>query len=215
MSLFDRFKKQKSANPANVMYELLFCDNIDLYAQNNQQPQDYPWNILFSSNPSENDLQTIINDESLESRIKLLVYHKLRAAGHTITNKELLGVIVEVGMDGGLDVLASYKDGRARFISYSGRMIIWETTDATSNQLTEKLFAESEKIVAKIGPWNNPRRPHPSTGMARISFLVSDGLYFGEAPMNTLFADPLASGALMNATSLMQYITEKDLSSVG
>jgi hypothetical protein len=32
--------------------------------------------------------------------------------------------------------------------------------------------------------------------------------------MNALFADPLASGALMSATALMQYITEKDLSAV-
>ena len=58
-------------------------------------------------------------------------------------------------------------------------MIIWETTDATSNELTNQLFAESEKIVKQIGPWDKPRRPHPAKGNARISFLVSDGLYFG------------------------------------
>jgi hypothetical protein len=43
--------------------------------------------------------------------------------------------------------------------------------------------------------------------MARISFLVADGLYFGEAPLNNLFNDPLAAPALQAATALMQFLT--------
>lgn len=214
MSLFDRFKKTPQAAPVNTMYELLFCDDLSHYQQNNQQPQTYPWNILLAENSSADELQSIIDDATFETRVKILAYNKLRTNGNIITKRELLGVIVEVGMDEGLDVLASFSDGTARFISYSGKMIIWETTDATSNELTAKLFAESVKIINQIGPWDKPRRPQPAKGMARISFLVSDGLYFGEAPINTLFADPLASGALMSATSLMQYITEKAVNTV-
>ena len=37
----------------------------------------------------------------------------------------VLGVIVEVGLDEGLDVLASYQDGTARYINYTGKMILW------------------------------------------------------------------------------------------
>jgi len=45
----------------------------------------------------------------------------------------------------------------------------------------------------------------------RISFLVSDGLYFGEGPINDLFKDQLAAPALLATTRLMQYLTEKVL----
>jgi hypothetical protein len=211
MGLFDRFKKapQVATNSFNMIYELLFCDNIDLYKLQNQHPGVYPWNILFAENSSNTELQKIIDDTGLETRAKILAYNKLRTSGQIIDKKELLGVIVEVGMDEGLDVLASFKDGTARYLNHSGSMIIWETTDATSNELTNKLFADSLKVVQQIGPWDKPRCPQPPGGNARISFLVSDGLYFGEAPLDTLFSDPLAAHALQAATALMQYITER------
>lgn len=210
MGLFDRFKKvpqQTAANSLNLVYELLFCDNTDLYKLHNQQPGAYPWNILLAENNSSNELQEIIDDTSLETRVKILAYNKLRAAGVPIDKKDLLAVIVEVGMDEGLDVLASFQDGTARYLNHSGNMIIWETTTADSNDLTKRLFDESSKVVQQIGPWDKARRPQPAKGNARISFLVSDGLYFGEAPLNTLFSDPLAAHALQAATALMQYLT--------
>lgn len=212
MGLFDRFKKpaqQSNTNSFNLVYELLFCDNIALYKLHNQQPGVYPWNILLDDNSNSAALQQIINDTGLETRAKILAYNKLRTAGNATDKKELMAVIVEVGMDEGLDVLASFKDGTARYLNHSGNMIIWETTDVTSNELINQLFAESEKIVTQIGPWDKPRRPQPVKGNARISFLVSDGLYFGEAPLNILFNDPLAAHALQSATALMQYLTQR------
>jgi hypothetical protein len=123
----------------------------------------------------------------------------------------LLAVIVEIGLPQGLDVLASFKDGSARYINQTEKILVWETKDENSNILTSKLFAESANVVKQIGPWLEPRRPHPSKGNVRITFLVSDGLYFGEGPMNVLFNDPLASPALTAATELMKYLTEKSL----
>lgn len=210
MGFLDRFKKAPqptAANPVNLIYELLFCDNIALYKSHNQNPVVYPWNILLAESNNNSELQQIIDDTNLETRAKILAYHKLRTAGVSIDKKELMAVIVEVGMDAGLDVLASFKDGTARYLNHSGNMIIWDTVTADSNELIRQLFDEGLKIVQQIGPWDKARRPQPTSGNARISFLVSDGLYFGEAPINTLFNDPLAARALQAATSLMQYLT--------
>ncbi len=197
----------------NLIYNLLFCDDIELYKKNTKQPAVYPWNILFSVNINVSGLQKIIGDAATETRHKILAYRMLATAGYEIENKDLLGVIVEVGLDGGLDVVASYSDGSARYINQTGKMIIWETLDATSISLTKDLFEKSAAIVARIGPWEAPRKPFPAKGMVRISFLVSDGLYFGEAPANVLFNDPLAKPALLSAAALMQFLTEKVLSS--
>jgi hypothetical protein len=226
MGLFSFFKKtsapikavqNSSDNPykdsaTNFIYNLLFCDNLDLYKANSQPPYSYPFDILFSETSSVTDLQKLIDDTTTEPRIKVLAYNKQLASGHKPNKKELLAVIVEVGLDEGLDVLASFKNGTARYINQTGKILVWETTtDAKANQLTNDLFSKSMHIVNQIGPWDKPGKLHPAKGNTRITFLVSDGLYFGEAPTNTLFDDKTANPTLMVATMLMQYLTEKSL----
>lgn len=213
MGLFDRFKKTQqhhAAGTVNIMYELLFGDNTALYQMNQSQNGEYPWNILFAEKKIADELQKIIDDDQLETRIKMLAYSQLRSAGIAIDKKELLAVIVEVGLEQGNDVLASFKDGRARYINQSGRIIIWEAPDNISDKLVKKLFEQSMEIVSKIGPWDKQRLSPPRQGNARISFILSDGLYFGEGAINTLFNDPLAAPALQTATELMQFLISKD-----
>ena len=197
---------------ANYLYNLLFCDNLELYKENTEEPFTYPFNILFSENSSAAELQKIIDDPKSDPRIKVLAYNKLIASGINPSKKELLAVIVEVGLDNGLDVLASFNNGTARYINHTGKILIWETiADEKANEITNLLFENSQNIVNQIGVWDKARRPQPTKGNLRITFLVSDGLYFGEGPINVLFSDPLASPALITATELMKYLTEKSL----
>lgn len=196
----------------NAIYELLFGDNPDQYKGSMPEPFQYPWTVLLADTVYATDLQKVAADPDVESRAKILAYNRLRTSGQRIAKRELLAVIIEVGLDDGLDVLASFQDGTARYINHSEKLIIWETVDAQSNQLTNKLFQDSIAIVSKIGPWNGARRPYPEEGNVRISFLVSNGLYFGEGPINVLFNDALARPALQSATELMQFLTEKVIS---
>jgi hypothetical protein len=194
----------------NFIYNLLFCDEPDMFRFNLPDPYPYPYNILFSEEDVTAELQKIIDDTTADPRIKLLVYRKQQAAGHAPAKKELLAVIVEVSLEEGPDVLASFSNGTARYINHSEKVVVWESvSDATVNELTAQLFDQSRKIVDQIGPWEEARRPFPPMGNTRITFLVSDGLYFGEAPTGVLFGDPLASEALGTATQLLQYLTEK------
>ena len=228
MGLFGLFKKTSapkqaaqaaSDNPyrdsaTNLIYNLLFCDSLDLYKANTQPPYSYPFDILFSETSTPTDLQRIIDDTNGDPRIKVLAYNKLFASGHKPSKKELLAVIVEVSLDEGLDVLASFGNGAARYINQTGKILVWETTtDTRANELMKDLFSISQQIINQIGPWDKPRKPHPTKGNTRITFLVSDGLYFGEASTNVLFSDQLASPALTKATQLMQYLTETSLKS--
>lgn len=200
-------------NSANLIYNLFFCDNIDLYKNNLKPPYTYPFNILFSETSSISDLQKIIDDKSSDTRLKALSYNRQHAKGHKPSIKELLAVIVEVGLDNGLDVLASFNDGTARYINQTGKILVWDVTDEKSNRLTKDLFLKSQNIIDQIGSWDKPRLPAPKTGNVRITFLVSDGLYFGEGPIDVLFNDRMASPALTSATFLMKYVTEESLES--
>jgi hypothetical protein len=217
MGLFSFFKK--SSDPykdigTNLIYNLLFCDDLELYKANHQPPITYPFDVLFSETSSVADLQRIIDDRDADPRVRILAYNRQLSKGHKAEKKELLAVIVEVGLTDGLDVLASFDNGTARYINQTGKMLIWETTtDGEGNRLTKDLFTKSKDIIKQIGPWDQPRRAHPGKGTVRITFLVSDGLYFGEGPIDILFNDALASPALTSATELMKYLTEKSLTS--
>jgi len=223
MGLFSFFKNTPSQIQAfvidpykdsttNLIYNLLFCDNLNLFKEKTQKPYTYPFDILFSDSSSIAEFQKIIDDKNSDPRVKILAYNRQLALGHKPTKKQLLAVIVEVGLDNGLDVLASFNNGTARYINQTGKILVWETTDdKAANKITNELFVNSQNIVNQIGAWNKPRRPNPTKGNVRITFLVSDGLYFGEGPMDILFNDPMASPALMKATELMQYLTQKSL----
>lgn len=212
MGLFGIFKKKPKPyndQSTNLIYELLFCDDINLYKDHGTQTESYPWNILFSDAAIAASLERILADPDMSSRLKILTYNKLRTIGHVIDKKVLLGVIVEIGLEGGLDVLASFNDGTARYINQTGKIIIWETVDEILNTLLDKIFEDSYNIITKIGPWDQPRKPNPDKGIVRITFLVSDGLYFGEGPTDILFNDAMAGPALSSAAQVLKYLVEK------
>lgn len=191
----------------NNIYDMLFCDKIELY-KNEQTQEKYPWSILFEKELSVEALEKISQDLTLESRPKILAYNKLFKGEVKPSTKELLGIIIEVHLEDGLDVLAAYKDGTARYINHSESLIVWDTKTEQSNQLIKNLFAEGEQVIQKIGPWEDPRLPCPPPGDVRLTFLVSDGLYFGQGPIDVLFNDPMGAPTLQVATMLMQYLTE-------
>lgn len=191
------------------IYNLLFCDQPELFRPSNGQANTYPWNVLFAASPDSDALQNLAEDADAESRTRLLAYTMLMNTGIKPQRRELLGVVIEVGLEEGLDVLAAYDDGTARYINQSGAMVIWEAPTSASNALLDRLFAESEVVVSKIGPWNKPRLSQPANGDVRLNFLVSDGLYFGQGPFNALANDPMGGPVIDAATKLMAFLTDQ------
>src|SRR5882762_9430198 len=92
MGLFSFLKKspptqqQVSSGPykdsaTNLIYNLLFCDNPDLYKDNTKPPYTYPFDILFSETSIISDLQKVIDDTTSDPRVKVLAYNKQLASG--------------------------------------------------------------------------------------------------------------------------------------
>jgi hypothetical protein len=63
--------------------------------------------------------------------------------------------------------------------------------------------------VEKIGPWDKKRLAYPPKDTVRLTFLVSDGLYFGQAPSEVFFNDPMAGPVLKSAFQLMVYLMDQ------
>ncbi len=200
------------ASSINEIYNLLFCDSVAAYREQfTGDLHSYPWSVLFDDRGSDSDLQKVLDDESLETRYRLLAAYLLRQHGQNSPRKQLLGIVIEVDMGDGLDTLAVYQDGSARYINYSEKMIVWDAETERSRQLSSNLFQAAQLVVDRIGPWDGERLPPPKNGNARMTFLVTDGLYFGEGPQDALAKDGLAGPIMQDAALLMNYLINTSL----
>jgi len=151
-------------------------------------------------------LRRVLSMRNLESRHYLQAWHFLRGLGVQPTKaeaKHVYGVVVEVALPEGLDIVAAYADGSARYFNYSGAAVIWEKPDDSLKGQIQSLLQAGQKTANKIGPWLKERPPAPATGESRITMLTPSGLHFGQAPMDVLAADPLAKPVFDAATQLM------------
>src|SRR4051812_14581302 len=107
MGLFSFLKKLSSTtdpykdSATNLVYNLLFCDNIELFKNNTQPPYTYPFDILFSETSTIADFQKIIDEKNSDPRLRALAYNRQLLKGNKPEKKELLGVIIEVGLEDG------------------------------------------------------------------------------------------------------------------
>jgi hypothetical protein len=195
------------ATPAtDALYNGLFCDDLEalLPPEDGMPPA---WAITLTGGPAfAGALRRLANDPAGDARVRALAFRELQAQGHTVAARQLLGVVVEVPLDSGLDTLAAYADGSVRFIHGSGRMTLVEGPNEGLQPIVQRLLAASQTVVNCIGPSDQPRRPAPQRNV-RMSFIVSDGLYFGEGPMQTLMADGMAGPVLQTAVELLNEIT--------
>ena len=161
-------------------------------------------------------LEAVLGTPGLESRHHLQAWHALRALGvqpPAERAKHLHGVVVEVHLPEGLDVLAAYEDGSARYLNHAGGATVWDRPDASMDARVEALLAAGRSVVAAIGPWEGARPPPPSKGHARLCFLTPSGLHFGQGPLDVLSREPLAAPVVAAATELMRALVEATLSS--
>jgi hypothetical protein len=127
----------------------------------------------------------------------------LRTAGEKVPFKKLLGVIIEVPQQQGLDVLAAFSEGGVRYLNKSGKVAIFDGKGNPVEGLAKELVSVSQPVINQIDPWKKHRLSPPKDGNVRITFLVSDGLYFSEGSFVTLQQDRMAGPILAKATQLL------------
>ncbi len=155
-------------------------------------------------------LEEIAERRDIKSQNRLQAWKFLREAGArppSHLERDVLGVVVEVGMDSGHDLLAVYADKAAHYYNYSGAGVVWERPDASLDKLMDAVLNAARTIVREIGPWNGARRSPPPKGYVRLNILTPSGLYFGEGPFDDLDRDPRARPLIQAALNLMRQLT--------
>lgn len=187
----------------NFLYNLLFCDNISLFKNEKSMQGDGPYPTLLAEKPDLKAIQEIAQNDSNEGRVRAVAFNRLRATGQKVPAKVLLGVIVEIPQPQGLDVIAAFSDGGVRYLNQSGKVAIFEGHGNPVEAEARQLLAVSQPVVDRTGPWDKPRLPPPQSGKVRMTFLVSDGLYFGEGPFEALQKAPMGGPVLGKAAQLL------------
>jgi hypothetical protein len=157
-------------------------------------------------------LQRILAMPDLESRHYLQAWHHLRSVGvqpSAEDGKRVYGVVVEVSLEQGLDIVAAYADLSARYFNYSGSSVIWDRPNPSLDEAVQRLLEAGRAVVKRIGPWEEARPPAPKKGDARISFLTPSGLHFGQAKLEQLSRDPLGGPVIARAIQLMKALIAK------
>jgi hypothetical protein len=191
----------------NALYDLLFCDHIDLNRPDVATTVLPEWLLNFPS-LSESEQLLLAKNTDLPSRWRILAHRHLQGHAHA-SDSPLLGIILELHHEDGLDILAVYEDLSARLLHHSGKILIVESAPlATWKNSVEQLFSAGESVLPYIGPWEDARKPPPGKGMGRISFLKGHQLYFGEGPIAALYNDAMAGPVLQSGEFILASIIE-------
>lgn len=213
--MFNLFKKKEQ--PITVRDTLFGDMTIEQWAKEENQTE--PWVSFFQAKQflDKKDkksaidlLQKITEMPNLESRHYVQAWHFLRGLGiNPPANKAKIvyGVIVEVGLEKGTDILAAYTDYTARYINFSGAMVIWEKPNNSLDNEIKAVLEAGQMVANKIGPWEQARPPVPQNHNVRLNMLTPSGLHFGYGGFQTLYNDPMGKALIDPATKLMQSLT--------
>lgn len=143
-----------------------------------------------------------------DSRMRLWSWTALRGLGEApdgAAAATVEGVIVEVEVGKGVDTLAAYRDGKARYLLHSGAKVIWDAPDQRLGPAVAATIAAADRIATDLPAGRLAGEPGP--GQARITLLTASGPRAVEEPLADIGKDPSPRAPLFGeATTLLEQI---------
>jgi hypothetical protein len=155
--------------------------------------------------------QHIIATPNLESRHYVQAWKFLRAHGVNPPpeqTRQILGVVLEMGMASGLEILSVYADYTARYYNQVKVAAIWERPDTSLDKLIGDLFNAALVPMARMGVFTGPMPPPPTLNVGRLNILTPAGLLFAQAPILTLEANPEIRPVMLLGIELIRAFTK-------
>jgi hypothetical protein len=141
-------------------------------------------------------------DTTRESRIRLWAWTALRGlevAPPDDVARSVEGVIAEVDGGHGVETLAAYADGTARYLLASGAKVIWDAPDDRLAKTIGAVIAAGHRSLGATEPGRRPGEPGP--GMARLTLLTPAGARASEEPLAEAAAESSPRAALFAAVT--------------
>jgi len=194
--------------PDPALYEPLFCDRPSLYAvAPGQAPA--PWQLrLGGPDNTPAGVRAVAEDVNMDSRVRALAYAWLRERQHPVPAGEVLGVVIEVEVAGGLDVLAVYADGHVRYLNHGGRAVVLDALTPALREAWHTLMAAVPAASATARPWPRRGAGVPGAAEVRLAFVRSDGLHKREGRFDALQREPATGPLLLGASQLLAHTVQ-------
>lgn len=124
-----------------------------------------------------------------------------KPAETTSGERPVRAVILEVNLDGGVDVLAVFASGRARFLNHNGDISMWEGGDGPSARLIAELLELAIPIAQSPAKSSDGSSTAPPDGAVRVSVFTGLGTHVLQRLGDEFDGDPVfeTSVDLMNA----------------
>ena len=119
----------------------------------------------------------------------------------------LRGLVVEVDIDGGIDVLAVYPDGRLRYLNHSGRPVVVDAPIPALAEPMRLLWRSAGTAAGRAQRWARDGSL-PARDGVRIAFIGSDGLRMAQGSFATLQRDPQFGPVLLGASEVLARLTQ-------
>jgi hypothetical protein len=119
------------------------------------------------------------------------------------------GVVVDVGLDEGVDTVAGFGDGTARYLNHSGAAVVWEAPDQDVAARVEALLVAAGPILEVTGPIDGATPAPPAAGLAQLAVLTGDAIHTGVGPFDALARDPLGGPVIHAALDLMTLLVQR------
>lgn len=194
-----------TSDALNGLYNLIFCDRTELVESKMQKPYPYPYNVLFSPTSSVEELRSVITDSGTDTRVRIVAWNKLRERSLRNKQRVVLGVVIEIGMENGLDVLAVYDDLAARYINQSGKVLVNEKADIKSGLLIAKMLKSADSLAPNMQP-ADARGAFPVKGIVKLTLITTDGLCSAEGGPDVMFQGAKTAPVLRAGTELLQLL---------
>lgn len=215
-----RFKKRLDDSAAAVLRPTLYGDvPIDQWPPPESTDGD-PWATFAAARHAWHNGNSalavrlwtdIAANPSLEPRHNLQAWHFLRIAGvqpPPETASDVFGVVAEVAVGKGHDVLAAYSDGTARYLNHAGGAAIVDNPQlAGLADAVESWLGIGRCLAQNVGVWDARALPPLPAGHTRVLVLTPGGFRFGQGPDLQLRQDPAAAAFLESATTVLLVVT--------
>jgi hypothetical protein len=158
---------------------------------------------------AQRTLVYVADNPDFETRTRLWAFTALRKIGvqpTALQGADVHGVVVEVPMEGGKDVLAAYADGSIRFLGHADNVIVREPMDDTK-PLVEDALSKAHPLLS-VPPAPRTHAPVPEDRV-RITALSAMGLHTIEAPWSELEPPGTYADFFASAAKLLERTTAK------
>lgn len=203
---------------ADVLRPLLYGDvPMDQWPPGQEAHEAEPWATFVRAREAYAAGRTdeaayawlsVVREQRVESRSALQAWTYLRLAGFSPLPHEavtVLGVVCEVGVGGGHDVLAVYRDGSVRYLNHAGGVAVIEEQWPEARAVVDAAAPLGEVI----GLWEGAPLPPLPPRHSRMLLLTPGGFRFGQGPTGVLFEDQVAGAVLHPAALLLRRIVER------